>query len=85
MNACHCLTVCFDQLKVDEKPRGDGDGEDVDIIGDGAWIEASTRGEFVAGTTGNDTEAEVNVSVDLPSTVAVVDSTDVGITHQPEV
>jgi hypothetical protein len=39
----------------------------------------------VARTTGNDTEAEVNVSTELPSTVVAIDSTDAGITHQPEV
>jgi hypothetical protein len=56
-----------------------------DIIGDGARVETSAQGESATGTTGNDTEAEVNVSAELPSTVATIDSTDAGTTHQPEV
>jgi hypothetical protein len=41
MNVCHCLTGCFDEPEADENPKGDGDGEDVDITGDGARAEAS--------------------------------------------
>jgi hypothetical protein len=85
MNVCHCLTVCFDQPEADENPKGDGDGEDVNITSDGARVEASVRGESAAGTTGNDIEVEVNVSAELPSTTAAIDSADAGITHQPEV
>jgi hypothetical protein len=85
MNVCHCLIICFDQPEADENPKGDGDGEDVDITGDGTRVEPSARGESAAGMTGNDTEAEVNVSVELPSTATTIDSVDAGITHQPEV
>jgi hypothetical protein len=85
MNICHCLTVCFDQPKADENPKGDGDGEDVNITGNGAWVKASARGESAAQTTRNDTEAEVNISAELPSTDAAIDFVDAGITHQPEV
>jgi hypothetical protein len=85
MNVCHCLTVCFDQPEADENPKGDGDGEDVDITSDGARLEASVQGESAAGTTRNDIEVEVNVSTELPSTTVAIDSADAGITHQPEV
>jgi hypothetical protein len=85
MSVCHCLTICFDQPEADENPKSDGDGEDVDITGDGARAEASTRGESAGRTTENDTEVEVNVSAELPSTIATIDSIDAGITHQPEV
>jgi hypothetical protein len=57
MNTCHCLTICFDQPEANENPKGDGDGEDVDITGDGTWAEASARGESTAEMTGNGTEA----------------------------
>jgi hypothetical protein len=56
-----------------------------DIIGNGARVETSARGESATRTTGNDTEAEVNVSAELPSTAVTIDSTDAGTTHQPEV
>jgi hypothetical protein len=85
MKVCHCLTICFDQPEVDENPKGYGDDEDVDITGDGTQAVVSTRGESATRTTGNDTEAEVNVSAELPSTAAAIDSADAGITHQPKV
>jgi hypothetical protein len=84
MNECHCLTVCFDQSKADENTKDDGDGEDVDITGDCGRAEASAQGESPTRTIRNDTKAEVNVSADLPSTAAAIDSTGAGITHQPE-
>jgi hypothetical protein len=85
MNACHYLTICFDQPEADENPKGDGDSENVEITGDGAQAKASARGDPTARMTGNDAEAVVNVSVELPSTTAAIDSADAGITHQPEV
>jgi hypothetical protein len=47
------------QPKADEGDRTD-DG--VKAGGDGMWTEASARGTSAAETTGDDTEADVNVS-----------------------
>jgi hypothetical protein len=85
MNICHYLTVCFDQLEADENPKGDGDGEDVNITSDGTPAESSARGESAAQMTGNDTKAEVNISAELPSTAMAIESIDTRITHQPKV
>jgi hypothetical protein len=85
MSICHYLTICFDQLEADENPKGDGDGEDVDITSDGTPVEASARGESATQTTGNDTKVEVYILAELPSTAAAIESVDARITHQPEV
>jgi hypothetical protein len=52
MNVCHYLIVCFDQPDADENPKGDGDSEDVDITGDGVWVEASVSGGPLLGRPG---------------------------------
>jgi hypothetical protein len=60
------------QPETDEGVGGDRTDEGVEVGGDGIWVETSARGAFAAETTGEDPEADMNISTKALSTDVAV-------------
>jgi hypothetical protein len=60
------------QPETDEGVGGDRTDEGVEVGGDGIWVETSARAAFAAETTGEDPEADTNISTKALSTDVAV-------------